>query len=56
MARGLTNTEIAHATQLSESTIRTHVNHLLRKLGVQNRLQAAIYGLKHELFTLEEIS
>jgi NarL family two-component system response regulator LiaR len=56
MARGLTNIEIAHATQLSDSTIRTHVNHLLRKLGVQNRLQATIYGLKHGLFSLEEIT
>jgi non-specific serine/threonine protein kinase len=42
LAQGLTNREIAQALVLSERTVETHVTHLLGKLGVRSRAQAAV--------------
>ena len=41
VARGLTNREIAAALVISVKTASVHVSHILRKLGVPNRLEAA---------------
>ena len=40
LADGLTNREIAARLVLEESTIRTHLRNIYRKLGVNSRLQA----------------
>ena len=40
IADGHSNSEIAHALCLSEATVKTHVNHLLTKLRVRDRVQA----------------
>jgi DNA-binding NarL/FixJ family response regulator len=40
VAKGWTNAEIAEALVISESTIKSHVKNILRKLGVRNRTQA----------------
>jgi LuxR family transcriptional regulator, regulator of acetate metabolism len=40
LAEGETNARIAHRLVVSEGTVKTHVKHILRKLGVQNRSQA----------------
>jgi LuxR family maltose regulon positive regulatory protein len=42
MAAGMSNQEIAEALIIETSTVKVHVRHVCQKLGVQNRLQAAV--------------
>ncbi|WP_085524665.1 response regulator [Tuberibacillus sp. Marseille-P3662] len=51
IALGKSNKEIANALFITEKTVKTHVSHLLGKLGLHDRTQAAIYAMKQELFT-----
>ena len=46
VAQGLSNQEIADELVASERTIRTHVSHILSKLHLANRTQAALYALR----------
>lgn len=49
VAQGLRNAEIAAQLTISEQTVKTHVAHLLEKLGVSSRLQAARYAISKRL-------
>jgi two-component system, NarL family, nitrate/nitrite response regulator NarL len=42
IARGASNKEIARSLAIAETTVKIHVQHILRKLGVSSRLQAAV--------------
>ena len=49
VARGLENSEIADELCISPRTAKNHLSNVLAKLGVSNRVQAAIYAVRHGL-------
>lgn len=49
MAFGLTNKEIAQALGISYETVKEHVQHILRKVGVSDRTQAAVWAVRQGL-------
>ena len=49
VAQGRSNREIADTFVISEKTVKTHIGHVLAKLGLKDRTQLAIYALKHDL-------
>ena len=53
---GYTDQKIAEELFLTTVTIRTHISRILRKLGVRNRVEAALYGLRSGLVRLEDTS
>jgi len=46
LAHGLTNKEIAKALHISYETVKEHVQHILRKVGVSDRTQAAVWAVR----------
>lgn len=49
LANGLTNKEIALALGISYETVKEHVQHILRKIGVSDRTQAAVWAVRKGL-------
>lgn len=54
MARGMNNKEIGRELWIGEATVKTHVSHILRKLGQSDRTQAVVTALKMGIVRLEE--
>jgi DNA-binding NarL/FixJ family response regulator len=52
---GCSNKEIATALDISEATVKTHINSLLGKLGVTDRTQAATAAIQRGIVTLESL-
>jgi two-component system, NarL family, response regulator LiaR len=48
IARGHSNRQIARDLAIGEQTVKTHVRSILTKLGLQDRVQAAIFAIRHE--------
>ncbi len=46
LSRGASNKEIARALDVAESTVKIHVQHILRKLNLTSRVQAAVYAVE----------
>jgi DNA-binding NarL/FixJ family response regulator len=51
VAQGLSNAEIAEALTLERTTIKTHVQRILNKLGVRNRVEVVIVAYEWGLIT-----
>jgi len=49
---GAQNKEIAHELQISDGTVKTHLKAILKKIGAQNRTQAAIWAASQGMTSL----
>lgn len=49
LSRGASNKDIARSLDLAESTVKIHVQNILKKLNLMSRVQAAVYAVEHGL-------
>jgi DNA-binding NarL/FixJ family response regulator len=54
VATGLSNRDIGSVLFIAESTVKTHVEHIISKLGVSDRVQAAVWAARNSLATPQE--
>jgi len=55
VAAGMSNREIADKLSYSEKTVKNYLSNIFSKLGIRDRTQAAIYGLRQGLIPTEEM-
>jgi len=55
VARGYTNKQIAETLYVSEKTARNHVSHILEKLGLSRRSEAAVFAVENKLVPPREV-
>jgi DNA-binding NarL/FixJ family response regulator len=56
IATGLSNLEIGQQLYISETTVKTHVTHILQKLGLRDRVQAVVLAYQTGLFEQQSTS
>jgi DNA-binding NarL/FixJ family response regulator len=49
--RGLSNAEIATLLHISDTTVKTHIGHIMAKLGLRDRIQIVVYAYETGLVT-----
>ena len=47
IAGGLSNKQIGKELEIAEGTVKVHVKHILRKLGLRSRVEAAVWAVEH---------
>lgn len=54
LAKGASNKEMARTLNVAESTVKIHVQNILKKLNLTSRVQAAVYAVEHGMAQKEE--
>ena len=55
LAKGLSNKEIAVNMRISPSTVKRHVQNILRRLHLKNRIEAAVYAVTKVTWESEKL-
>ena len=55
VTRGLSNQEIADHLSVGLKTVKSHMTNIFQKLELENRVQAALYALRHHIVQLDEL-
>jgi two-component system nitrate/nitrite response regulator NarL len=56
VAKGLSNKEIAVSMRISPSTVKRHVENILRKLQLKNRVEASVYAVTKAAWATEKLA